>query len=234
MRYLGTHLLLVLAFFILPLSTVLVSGEVFEERAYIDIEQYEEKRMEFDSGDRITISLQLTSYAYPVSVLLIKGEEDYQKFKDSDSVDIDAMRNGEDVDFENVSYRVVGGFSARNVTEYDNSLSLGEHDTYYVLIILYRDRNMSYNEILTTRATTVDYRMEYRIENKEVPYYLIPIAIFFLIAGLGLIGYYFWPREEEEGEEPEKTDEEIDRGRITPVRPINSGSTRKAPPFRPG
>ena len=232
MRHLRALVLLVLALFILQAVSSFASGEVFEERTYIDIEQYEEKRIDFDSGDRITISLKITSYAYPVTVMLIKGEEDYRSFKDTDFIDIEAIKNGEEVDFDNVSYRVVGGFSARNVTEYDNSLSLGDHDTYYVLVILYRDRNMSYNEILT-RTTTVDYRLEYEVENKEVPYYLIPIAGFLLIAGLGLIGFYFWPRDREDDEESDEASENMRRSQDRPRRTSEPPGRGKAPPFRP-
>jgi len=92
---------------------------------------------------------------------------------------------------------------------------------------------MSYDEILTSRATTVDYRLEYKTENKEVPYYLIPIAIFLLVAGLGLIGYYFWPREEEGEDDTEEDDGRVRTGSHNPVRPPEGRVNRKAPPLRP-
>lgn len=200
-----TLIVLILASVLTPIY----SAEVVDRRNEpINIEQYEVNEIEFTSGDRITISLELTSYSYPVSVLLFKGDEDYNEFVRSDQVDIEAIKNGEDVDLTNISYRVVGGFSVRNVTDYDNSISLSEHDTYYVVIILYRDSTMSYQEILTTRATTVDYVLEYDVDNKEVPYYLIPIAVVLFLIGVAIIAYYFWARwraesvDEEEGHTP--------------------------------
>jgi hypothetical protein len=199
------------ALFLLIAASLLVpitSAETVERRNVpINIEKYEVQEIEFSSGDRITIALELRSYSYPVSVLLFKGDEDYDEFVRTDEVDIEAIKNGEDVDLENVSYRVVGGFSARNVTEYDHSISLSEHDTYYVVIILYRDEDMSYQEILTTRATTVDYVLEYETDSKNVPYYLIPVAVILFIIGIVLIVYYFRARKKAE----ESLDEEYPR-----------------------
>jgi hypothetical protein len=193
MRIQSWTVLSIIILLAVPLMVRAASAEIVERSGvFINIEEYEVNKIEFDKGDRVTISLQLTSYAYPVSVLLIKGDEDFDQFVESDKVDLEAIKEGKDVDLDNISYRVVGGFSARNVTDYHNSISLGQRDTYYVVIILYRNSNMSYQEILSTRATTVDYKLEYDIDEKVVPWYLLPIAAIIFIIGLSMVVYYVW------------------------------------------
>ena len=93
-----------------------------------------------------------------------------------------------------MTYQVVAGFSKQNVTIFDETITIGDHDTYYLVIILYRDAEMDPLEVLTSRATLVNYVVEWNVENKYVPYYLIPVAVLFFLIGAGLLAYYFWPR----------------------------------------
>jgi hypothetical protein len=55
--------------------------------------------------------------------------------------------------------------------------------------VIYRDEDMTKQDILS-RASRVTYVVTYEEEEKNVPYYLIPVAVLVFIIGLALIVFY--------------------------------------------
>ncbi len=198
------------------------SGEIKKETALIDIDHYEETWIGFDSGDSIRITVGAGATGYPISVFLLKGEEARSAWIESEEVDLEAIKAGEGVPDQNTTFQVVSPFSRRNVTSFDGSITLGEHDDYYVVIALYRDSAMSTGEVLE-RATLVNYEVEWEISEKEVPWYLLIIAVAFFVIGAVLLMIYFWRRGEEEPEDD----------RSSPIQGgAPGGGIRRAPPRR--
>ena len=179
------------------------NGHIVEDRGEpVDIEGPVEIPIEYDDDGVMTLRVNVTSEDYPVSVFLIKGEEGYHDWKKSDDVDVEAILNGDEVPDQNITFRVVAGFSRRNVTTFEEELRTDERDTYYVVISLYRDSNMSVEEVRTKRVTLVNYSVEWSFEGKDIPLYLIPVAGLLFTVGAVLLIIYFWPtRRDEESEE---------------------------------
>ncbi len=222
------------------------SGEIKKETSLIDIDHYEETWIGFDSGDSIRITVRTGATEYPISVFLLKGKEARSAWIESEEVDLEAIKAGEGVPDQNTTFQVVSPFSKRNVTSFDGSITLGEHDDYYVVIALYRDSNMSTEEVLEM-ATLVDFEVEWEINEKEVPWYLLIIAVALFIIGGALVMIYFWRGGEEEQEYDEGPSRTHGRGapggdvRRAPPRRGDGysegrgeGRIRRAPPRRPG
>ncbi len=199
------------------------SGEIKKETALVDIDHYEETAIAFDTGDsvRITVDVRGTT-EYPISVFLLKGEEARSAWIESEEVDLEAIKAGEGVPDQNTTFQVVSPFSRRNVTSFNDSITLGEHDDYYVIIALYRGSQMSTEEVLE-RATLVNYEVVWEINEKEVPWYLLFLAVAFFVIGAVLLMIYFWRRGEEEPEDD----------RPSPIQGgAPGGGIRRAPPRR--
>ncbi len=200
------------------------SGEIKKETALVDIDHYEETTIEFNSGDSIRIAVNVTgATTYPISVFLLKGEEARSAWIESEEVDLEAIKAGEGVPDQNTTFQVVSPFSRRNVTSFDDSITLGEHDDYYVIIALYRDSTMSAEEVLNDRATLVDYEVKWEINEKDVPWHWLIIAVAFFVIGGTLLIIYFWRGGKEESEHEEG-----------PSRAHGAGDVRRAPPGRGG
>lgn len=177
-------------FLLIVMLAPAVSGERVEDSADVDIDRYITVEMVFDEGDHFDIEATVTSSRDPVSVYLFKGEQDLQMFIDTEEVDIDAIKAGENTTDSNNTFRVIMDFSRENVTSFQESISIGEKDTYYLVIAIHRVSGMSKEEVLGL-GTRVNYKITYEEVEKDVPYYLIPIAALVFIIGIGLIVLYF-------------------------------------------
>ena len=220
-----TPMLLIASIIIIGSMIPMASGEIRAETAIVDIDHYEEVEIEFDSGDSIRITVRTGATEYPISVFLLKGEEARSAWIESEAVDLEAIKSGEGVPDQNTTFQVVSPFSRRNVTSFDGSITLGEHDVYYVVIALYRDSNMSTQEVLNERATLVDYEVEWEISEKEVPWHWLLIAVAFFVLGAALLIIYFWRGGNEGPEHDEGPSRTHGMGAI-------GGDVRRAPPGR--
>ncbi|MDG6225113.1 MAG: hypothetical protein QCI82_06325 [Candidatus Thermoplasmatota archaeon] len=201
-----------------------VTGERIEEQKLVNIENYEHIRIDFTKGEALRVSARVEALSYPISVMLIKGDSEFERFQEIDHLEADEIRRGNITDMD-MTYQVVAGFSKQNVTIFDETITIGDHDTYYLVMILYRDADMDPLEVLTSRATLVNYVVVWNVENKYVPYYLIPVAILFFLIGGGLLAYYFWPRGSGDDAAPSEMQ--------YPQRPAQArGPTIRGPPPR--
>ncbi len=197
------------------------SGKTIDESQDVDIDSYITLEMIFDSGESLEIDATITASPDPITVFLIKGEDEFEKWKSTEDIDINAIMNGEDVPATNSTFVVINSFSETNTTFFESSISIGEKDSYYLVIVIHRDVNMTKEEILSL-ASRVDYIVTYEEKEKDVPYYLIPIAILVFIIGIALIVFYLRSvRKESQVEEEEPS--------IRCRRPPPRG---RAPPFR--
>ena len=192
--------------------------------AIVDIDHYEETLMEFRSGDNIKITVRAGDTDYPISVFLLKGEEARSAWVESEEVDLEAIKAGQGVPDQNTTFQVVSPFSRRNVTSFDGSITIGEHDDYYLIIALYRDSSMSTDEVLHERTTQVDYEVEWKISEKEIPWHIALFAVAFFALGVLLIILYFWKGKEEEEADDDGAPPHA-RGRAP-----YGGDIRRAPP----
>ena len=200
-----------------------VDAEETKEQGHVDIDQSITIKIEFDEGESMSLDAEITASKDPVSIFLIKGEEEYQVWRETEDIDIQAIMAGENVTSGNGTFIVIENFSESNVTNFSESMSIGEKDTYYLVIVIFRETGMSKADILS-RGSTVDYNVEWNEETKEVPYYLIPVAILFALLGIGLIIFYF--RSNKQDEKGHEEEDPIHRGR-SPLPP----SGRRAPPM---
>ena len=214
-----TPMLLIASIIVMGSMIPMASGEIQAETAIVDIDHYEEVEISFDSGESIRITVRTGATEYPISVFLLKGEEARSAWIESEEVDLEAIKSGVGVPDQNTTFQVVSPFSRRNVTSFDGSITLGEHDDYYVVIALYRDSTMSTEEVLNERATLVDYEVEWVISEKDVPWHWLIIAVAFFVIGAALLGIYFWRGAKEEPE--------YDEG---PSRAHGVGDIRRSPP----
>jgi hypothetical protein len=160
----------------------------------VDIDNpFELEPIEFDHGDRLHLEVSIEAAPSPISVLLLKGEDVYQSWIESESIDIDEIKNGQNVSGMNISIEVIDNFSKINVTSFSEQIDIGEQDTYYLVIALHRDSSMEPNEVLSM-ASMIYYDIEWEIEEKDVPWSLLILAAFFLLAGAGFLTAYFISR----------------------------------------
>jgi len=197
-----------------------------EGRKDVNIEKYIEFEIGYSSGDRLHLEARIDASPYPVSIFLIKGQDAYDDWIESEDVDVQAILDGKNVSDMNVTFQVVENFSERNTTTFDRSINIGDHDTYFLIIALYRDSSMTTDEVMS-RASQVDYYVDWDTENKEVPWGLLALSLLFFVAGSALIAAYIISRKrylarlEAEEEGPSETDR-------PPVRRFDEA--RKAPP----
>ncbi len=196
-------------------------AKTIDESKDVDIDSYITLKMIFDSGESLEIDATITASPDPITVFLIKGDDEFEKWKSTEDIDIDAIMNGEEVPVTNSTFVVINSFSETNTTFFESSISIGEKDTYYLVIVIHRDVNMTKEEILSL-ASRVDYIVTFEEKEKDVPYYLIPIAILVFILGIALIVFYLRSVRKESHMEEE---EPPSRSRAPPPR-------GRAPPFR--
>jgi hypothetical protein len=201
-----------------------------EGRKDVNIEKYIEFEIGYSSGDRLHLEARIDASPYPVSIFLIKGEDAYDDWIGSEDVDVQAILDGKNVSDMNVTFQVVENFSERNITSFDRSIDIGDHDTYYLIIALYRDSSMTTEEVMS-RASQVDYYVDWDAENKEVPWGMLGLSLLFFVAGSALITAYIISRrrylaqleaEEEARSEPDRP----------PVRGFDEGRKSSPPQMR--
>lgn len=225
----------ILPFLVVSITAILllsgVNGEMVEESKDVDIDSYIVIEIEFSSGEKMDLEAEITASNDPISLFLIKGSEDFNKWKDTEEVDIQAIMAGENVSGENNLFRVILDFSEKNTTEYTNSISIGDQDTYYLVIVIHREEGMSKEDILS-RGSRVHYKVTWEEEEKELNIQLLIIAGFIGLIGIGLIIFYFKTKDdgEEKEEEPPRGHERPER----PERPIRAPRERTPPPERRG
>jgi hypothetical protein len=175
------------------------------DQALVNIEAYKYFEIQVAKGDDVRITARVEALSYPVSVFLIKGKAEFDKFVESDLVNVDDLRKGNISEIDD-TFTVVSSFSIAQTELFDETITIGDADTYYLVIMLYRDASMDPDEVLTSRATLVNYDIEWTKVRNNVPWYLIPIALIIGAIGIGLIAYYFWPRPiiDQEDEAPER------------------------------
>ncbi|MFW3145540.1 MAG: hypothetical protein ACMUIE_01865 [Thermoplasmatota archaeon] len=166
-----------------------IPSEGVREKGFedVNIEKFLEFGIDFTDGERLKLEIDLESDPHPVSVFLIKGEFSHQEWIDSEFIDITAIKNGTDVTNVSISFTVVKGFSIQNTTSYTNSISIGDKDTYYLIIALHRDAGMSTDDVLT-RATVVSYDIRWTIEEREFDLSLCLAAVAIFVIGTVLVG----------------------------------------------
>jgi hypothetical protein len=220
-----------LIFSLIALLIPSAGAEREEGTRTVDIDNpFELDPIEFDHGDKLRIDANMEASPSPISVLLMKGDEAYNDWIESESVDIEEIKNGKNVSGMNVSIEVIDNFSKINVTSFEESIDIGERDTYYLLIVLHRDSSMEPNEVLTM-ASSVTYDIEWNIEEKDVPWGYLILAGFFLLAGAGFIAAYLISRRRYLAEMESGNDDLIkDQARSPRDRPDRE--RRRAPPMR--
>lgn len=229
MRYNAFLMLVAISALALMLSLP-ETDAVQEGSTDVNIERYMEFRIEFDHGDKLHLKADVVASPYPVSIFLMKGEEAYQDWTESEDVDVQAIINGANVSDMNVAFQVIENFSRDNITNFKESIDIGERDTYYLIIALHRDASMTPEEIMS-RASEVQYDVVWEIKEKDVPWGLLVLAAFFLLAGAGFLTAYFISRRkylaelEDTQEEPSR---QIERSTQREVH----HQKRRAPPMR--
>ncbi|MBN1390651.1 MAG: hypothetical protein JXA22_08430 [Candidatus Thermoplasmatota archaeon] len=214
----------ILAFLLVVIT--MVSGAQ-EGKTDVNIEKYIEFRMEFDHGERLHLEARVEASPYPVSVFLVKGEEAYSDWVESEDVSVQDILDGKNVSEMNVTYQVIENFSEDNITFFDGSIDIGDRDTYFLIIALYRTSSMSTDEIMTM-ASEVDYVVDWRVEDSDVPWGLLVFSLVFLILGVGFIIAYFISRSRyREKQDPDEGPDECDRR-----GPAERPGERRAPPMR--
>ena len=156
----------------------------------VNIERYLEFRMEFDSGDRLHLEATVEASPYPVTIFLVKGEEAYADWIESEDVDVQKILDGKNVSDMNVTFQVIENFSEKNVTSFQRSIDIGDKDTYFLVIALYRDSSMSTEEVMS-RASQVQYDIDWKIENKDFPWEIMALAAVIFLTGSAFIIAYF-------------------------------------------
>lgn len=199
----------------------------------VNIERYVEFRIEYNQGDRLHLEARIEASPYPVSVFLIKGEDAYDDWIESEEIDLQAIQEGKNVTEVNVTFMVVENFSERNTTLFHRTLNIGEKDTYFLIIALYRDAAMTPEEALS-RASQVDYIVDWEIErdglSRGMLLFLVTIAIVLFLAGSAFIILYFIQRRKYLAE----MEAEMDEGRRNVSPKIDAGRPpgKRAPPLR--
>jgi hypothetical protein len=195
---------LIIAILIVPTLLVEADAQREKDQALVNIENFKFFRIEIKEDEKVRIDARIETLSYPVSVFLIKGQQEFDRFVASDSVNVDEIKGGNISDFDD-NFTVIADFSDPMTALFKDSITIGEADLYFLVIMLYRDSTMDPEDVLTTRATLVNYDIEWRQAKNDVPYYLVPLAILAFLVGAGLLMYYFWPRGEREPEEVHKT-----------------------------
>ena len=209
------------------------SGEVAEDSEDVDIDSYIVIKIEFSSGDSMNVDAEISASGDPVTIFMIKGDDDFDQWKETEEVDIQAIMAGENVTDSSDEFRVIENFSMKNTTQFSGSISLGDRDNYYLVIVIHREEGMSKEDILS-RGSRVSYNVEWKTEEKELNYWLLAIAAFIGLIGIGLIVFYFKDRNEREEEvvEPEPISRRTPPPRVRREPPSGSRMGRRPPPER--
>ncbi len=192
------------------LAVIAIAGAIFlmfpvhdanavKDTEDVSIERYIEFEIQFDHGDKLHLEAEILASPYPIAVFLIKGQDAYQQWFETEDVDINAIKNGTDVSNMTVSFQVVENFSEQNITSFKKEMDIGDRDTYYLVITLHRYSGMSTEDALT-RASEVEYSVDWSIEEKEVPWYLLIFAGILFAIGVVLVGMYFYSTQKARSE----------------------------------
>ena len=114
-------------------------------------------------------------------------------------------------------FQVIENFSQNNTLHFEKSIDVGEQDTYFLIIALHRDTSMTPEEVMS-RASEVQYRVDWEIKEKNVPWGLLILAGFFLIAGVGFLIAFFISRKKYLAE-LESKEEANTRDKRRPIQP---------------
>ncbi len=205
--------------FLCPLTLQVNSAERRSAVEVIDIDRPLVFTIDFNAGDRMSLSVAVDVAGPPVSVFLIKGTTSYRDWVRSEDVDIDDIKTGNASSGMNSTFLVVANFSIMNITEFDRTIGIGDKDVYYLVIALHRYAGMPAVDILLM-TSTVDYEISWEFDDKDVPLWLLPLAMLFFIAGTVLVVYYVWTRTVRVPELPAEGHIGPNRGaRITPHSP---------------
>ncbi len=191
---------LMIALMLVPALLAGADAHREKDQALVNIENFKFFKIEIKEGEKVRIEARIETLSFPVSVFLIKGQQEFDRFVASDSVNVDEIRGGNISDFDD-NFTVIADFSDPMTDIFKDSITIGEADLYFLVIMLYRDSTMDPEDVLTTRAALVNYDIEWRQAENDVPYYLVPLALIAFLIGAGLLAYYFWPRGEREPEE---------------------------------
>ncbi|MGA1793199.1 MAG: hypothetical protein ACMUHM_04550 [Thermoplasmatota archaeon] len=199
-----------------------------EGRKDVNIERYIEFRIEFNSGDRLRLEASIEASPYPVSIFLIKGEDAYSDWVESEDVDVQEILDGKNVSDMNVTFQVVENFSERNTTSFDRSIRIGDPDTYFLIIAIYRDSSMTTEEVMS-RASQVDYNVDWSIENKEFPWLWVAFSLGLFVVGTGFIIAYIVSRRRYLAQLEAEEASNQQSARPSPGRSDNRSRTRPPP-----
>ncbi|MBN1540044.1 MAG: hypothetical protein JW939_07855 [Candidatus Thermoplasmatota archaeon] len=198
----------------------------------VNIERYIEFRIEYDKGDMLHLEARIEASPYPVSVFLIKGEEAYDDWIESEEIDLQDIQEGKNVTEINTTFQVVENFSERNTTFFQRTLNIGEKDTYFLIIALHRDASMTPDDALS-RASQVDYIVDWKIEeeglSKGMFLLLVTIAVVLFLAGSALMIMYFIQRRRYLAEMEANGSDEREGPHPTCVKAGSRG--KRAPPL---
>lgn len=222
MRYLVSVLFSVIVAAFLLLSPV--DGETANDSEDVDIDSYIFIEIDFSSGDNLELDAEISSSNDPISFFLIKGEDEFQRWRDTEEIDIQAILEGENVTDEDDNFTVIKNFSMTNITYFSGSISIGEKDTYYLVIVIFREEGMSKDDILS-RGSRVTYDVAWETEERELDVWLLLLAVVIGVIGLALIIYYFRERAKAE-EEALEEEPPVDR-RQPPQRTVRPPPGRK-------
>lgn len=193
MRYCWNVVLVLSILILCPFNLMTASAERRSAVELVDIDRPLVFTLDYREGDRMTISASVHVAGPPVSVFLIKGTDSYRDWVRSEDVDIDDIKTGNASSGMNSTFLVVVNFSMMNITDFDRSIDIGDRDVYHLVIALHRYAGMPAVDILLM-TTTVDYDISWEFDEKEVPLWLLPLAMLFFIAGTVLVVYYVWTR----------------------------------------
>jgi len=178
---------------LLALSMAEASAGSVKDQALINIESYTHVRVDFQDGEALELSASIQSLSFPINVLLIKGEAEFARFRTSEEFDLISAREGNISELDDtITY--VREFSKLNITDFSDRMRIGEHDSYFLVIMLHRDLSMDPQEVLSSMATLVNYDVSWTVLERELPFLLIAVMVLFLLLGVALIGYYLWQR----------------------------------------
>jgi hypothetical protein len=149
--------------------------------------------MDFSKGDRMALSATVSSVGSPISIFLIKGTISYNDWVRSEEVDLDDIKTGNASSGTNTTFLVVSNFSLMNTTGFEGRIEIGDRDVYYLVIALHRYAGMPAKDILLM-TSTVDYDVSWEFEEKDIPLWLVPIAVLFFVVGVALVVYSLWKR----------------------------------------
>jgi hypothetical protein len=223
-----TKFLLIAVIFLAGLFFPMIEVDAGENKIdVVNIETYVQITIDFFDGDSLHLEADITAQPYPVSVILIKGEDSFNDWIESETVDVEAIKNGSQPQNRTDTFVVIENFSKKNITEFSPSIDIGEHDTYYLIIALYRESGMDINDLLG-RATEVNYAVDWEVESKELNVTLIIIAVVSFFIGLVFLVLYFISRARamEEGEIEENEDPGEKK------RQPSIDTRRRSPPLR--